>query len=660
MNFKLGLIGGALLLALTGRTQTSAFTYQGQLAANGGLVTGNYDLRFSLLDTNSDVAGGPVTNAPVGVTNGLFTTLVNFGPAVFDGAPLWLQIGVRTNGATGAYSVLAPNQPVTATPYAIQALNAAAAAQLSAPLPATNISGTLPVTVLSSNVALLSSNLVFSGSDVFDGVVTAANGANVFNGAFSGNGAGLTGLSTLNLTGILPDALLSTNVALLDAPNANFSGNVTAVLYTGSGHGLTNVPGAFFWLTVSGTNAQAGSNLGFIATNNTAPVIITLPANPSPGDTFRVAGAGTGGWILAQNTGQSVLAGNLANTTGLSWNQQTNSSEWRGLASSADGTHLIAVSGNGAVFVSANSGASWSETFTNAGDVWTSVACSANGNNAVATVQYTTGGGAIVTSANGGSSWSFISGASGTTSAYQWAACASSASGNNVVAVSSDGHVYTSAGGLTYGTNSSFSGFDWTGAASSADGTKLAICYTIGYIYTSSNSGVTWTQQTAAGANYWTAVASSADGSRLVATAKGNNGGIYGSVNGGATWFQEYSLISENWAGVASSSDGSRLAACYYSSTYAAPGYVFTSADSGSTWLQRNGDAPWTAVACSADGSKLAAAAYNGDLYTSGQGATTTGINGCLAGGYQSALEIQYLGNGLFLPLSHEGAIRAY
>ena len=662
MNFKLGLVGGALLLALAARAQTSTFTYQGVLAANGGLVTGNYDFRFSLLDTNSNVVGGPVTNAPVGVTNGLFTAPVNLGSAVFNGAPLWLEIGVRTNGATGAYTVLAPNQPVTSTPYAIQALNAAAAAQLSAPLPATNITGTLPVTVLSSNVALLSSNLVFSGGDVFAGVVTATNAANVFKGTFSGNGAGLTSLSTLNLTGILPDALLSTNVAMLDATNANFSSNVTAVLYTGSGHGLTNVPGAFFWLTVSGTNAQASSNVGFIATNTTAPVIITLPASPSPGDTFRVAGAGAGGWILAQNAGQSILAGKLANVTGLSWNQQTNTGvEWTGLASSADGTHLIAVSANGYVSSSTNSGGIWTGAAYFSTYDWTSVACAASGNNAVATVQYTSGGGGIFASANGGSSWSVIGGTAGTSgTAYEWSACASSASGNNVVAVSSDGHIYTTAGGLTYGPGSSYSGYDWTGAASSADGTKLAICYTIGYIYTSTNSGASWTQQPGAGANYWTAVASSADGSHLVATAKGNNGGIFASVNGGVTWFQENSLTSENWAGVASSSDGSRLAACYYSSTFSAPGYIFTSDDSGSTWLQRDGDAPWTAVACSADGGKLAAAAYNGNLYTSGQGSTSTGTGGYLTGGYQSALELQYIGNGLFMPLSHEGTIRAY
>jgi len=72
-------------------------------------------------------------------------------------------------------------------------------------------------------------------------------------------------------------------------------------------------------------------------------------------------------------------------------------------------------------------------------------------------------------------------------------------------------------------------------------------------------------------------------------------------------------------------------------------------------------NAQWTAVASSADGSKLVIAASDGNLWTSAQGSTTTsGTTGYLVGGYLSALELQYVGNGLFLPLNHEGTIRAY
>ena len=40
-------------------------------------------------------------------------------------------------------------------------------------------------------------------------------------------------------------------------------------------------------------------------------------------------------------------------------------------------------------------------------------------------------------------------------------------------------------------------------SAASADGTKIAACVNNGYIYTSSDSGATWTEQTALGSKRW-------------------------------------------------------------------------------------------------------------------------------------------------------------
>jgi len=67
--------------------QGTAFTYQGQLNGSGGPATGRYDFAFTLYTTNvtGTPVAGPVTYAATGVTNGLFTTLVDFGPGVFTG-----------------------------------------------------------------------------------------------------------------------------------------------------------------------------------------------------------------------------------------------------------------------------------------------------------------------------------------------------------------------------------------------------------------------------------------------------------------------------------------------------------------------------------------------------------------------------------------------
>ena len=142
------------------------------------------------------MVAGPLTNAPVGVTNGLFTVTLNFGASVFNGGALSLEIGVRTNGATSAYNVLSPRQTLTSVPYAIQSLNASNAVVLTAPLPATNLVGTIPNSLLSPNVAVLTNNVTFSGN------VTASN--------FTGNGAGLAGVNAAT-AGMATAAQTATN-----------------------------------------------------------------------------------------------------------------------------------------------------------------------------------------------------------------------------------------------------------------------------------------------------------------------------------------------------------------------------------------------------------------------------------------------------------------
>src|SRR4051812_17933929 len=95
--------------------QVTAFTYQGRLIDNGSAASGNYDVTFSLFSTNNGGSqiGGTLTNSSVGVSNGLFTVVLDFGAGIFPGADRWLEIGMRTNGG-GAFTTLSPRQPITA------------------------------------------------------------------------------------------------------------------------------------------------------------------------------------------------------------------------------------------------------------------------------------------------------------------------------------------------------------------------------------------------------------------------------------------------------------------------------------------------------------------------------------------------------------------
>jgi hypothetical protein len=108
----------------TAFAQGTAFTYQGRLNSGTNPAAGLYDFQFALSNAPSGGSqiGVTVTNPAVVVTNGLFTTTIDFG-SVFAGQAIWLAISVRTNGA-GSYVGLTPLQPLTATPYAVFANSA--------------------------------------------------------------------------------------------------------------------------------------------------------------------------------------------------------------------------------------------------------------------------------------------------------------------------------------------------------------------------------------------------------------------------------------------------------------------------------------------------------------------------------------------------------
>ena len=160
-----------------------AFTYQGRLTTGGIAANGLYDLKFTLYDDASGGAavGGPVTNSPVGLTDGLFTATLDFGAAPFSGEARWLEIGVRTNGSGGDFTLLVPRQPLTPLPYALYAPNAGKAQTVvngvyttgsyANPAWLTSLSGTTVTGNISGNAA------GFTGS--LAGDVTGPQGANL-------------------------------------------------------------------------------------------------------------------------------------------------------------------------------------------------------------------------------------------------------------------------------------------------------------------------------------------------------------------------------------------------------------------------------------------------------------------------------------------------
>jgi len=106
---------------------TSEFTYQGRLTNGGGGVSTACDFRFKLFDAAA--AGAQIgstlllnSTAPV---DGFLTVGLDFGFPAFTGDARWLEIEVRNPAGSGDFTTLTPRQPVTATPYAMYALNSA-------------------------------------------------------------------------------------------------------------------------------------------------------------------------------------------------------------------------------------------------------------------------------------------------------------------------------------------------------------------------------------------------------------------------------------------------------------------------------------------------------------------------------------------------------
>ena len=391
----------ALLLALAcagpASAQSTAFTYQGRLTDNGLPANGTYELRFDLRDapTAGTAVGTAVTNSGVAVSNGVFTVTVDFGAGAFTGANRWLEIGVRTNGSVSAYAVLTPRQPVTSAPYAVQAVNAQTAASVTGTVPATSVTGTFT----SSQIPNLDAAKITSGT--------------------------------------VADARLTANVALLNG-SPTFAGTVTATTFVGRG--------AFTWQTVSGTAQQAAANTGYLATNDTAQVTITLPAAPNVGDVVRVSSVGAAGWKVAQNAGQTILGANLG-LVGASWTARDSGTRaWHSVASSSDGSKLVAGVGGGQIYTSTDSGVTW--TARDTGRNWRSVASAADGSKLVAGVQ----GGQIYTSTDSGVTWTARD------FNRNWRSVASSADGSKLVAVANNGQIYTSHPNSTPGTAGSVTG----------------------------------------------------------------------------------------------------------------------------------------------------------------------------------------------------------
>ncbi len=507
--------------ALIGFAQGTAFTYQGRLNNSGNPANGNFDFTFTVFGTNS--GGSPITetitNPFVSVNNGLFVSTLDFG-SFLTGNPAWLEIGVRSNG-NGGFVTLVPRQQLTPTPYAMFANTA------------------------SNVVGAINGNLIAAGTI---GAAQIAPGS-----------IGATQLAPAAANGLL-------NLQLPNSTNLQAGVNCSYLFTNLMANQLTLPANP----NVGDRVRVTGGAGGFTLIANIGQSVYSLP-----GFTWTMHGVVDRYCVASSSDGCKLVAagfnGGIFTSTnfGLTWIQQTNtgSASYNCVASSSDGGRIV-IGTSDYLYLSTNFGGSWMP-LGNAGNAgWSCVASSSDGGKLLA------GGNHEYFSADYGTTWSYntanlgngvgepfaalsddgkvlydgtiVSTNSGTNFTY-WAGNNNSEPPQNAcVACSRDGSkvlagqpyadtlngfpfISTNYGvtwlitGGSLGTSLPDTG-NWKCVTMSGDGTKLAAAQSNGYIYLSTDSGNTWSQQTAAGVGEWCSIVFSSDGSRLIA---GQNNGHY-------------------------------------------------------------------------------------------------------------------------------------
>jgi hypothetical protein len=452
---------------------------------------------------------------------------------------------------------------------------------------------------------------------------------------------------------------------------------------------LNPVPAGFESITTLAKQAVANAKY-FVQTIKavmTDEVVIALPTSIAVGGTVQVRGGTDIRWKLAQSAGQTIgtraLPGGVE--PGLTFTpQQSTTQNWWFVASSASGQKLAAVANNfpglqnpnasasssGLVWTSADAGATWTVRMAPGDAPWSSIASSADGTKLVAVGVGTQ----IWTSGDSGVTWLARD------SAREWDSVTMSADGSRIAAAtletiagSSDGRIYTlaQAPGAAFGEGNWVPQTEvqmWRSIASSADGRKLvAAAHRDGAtspqagVFTSDNYGVTWTPRTTPAVTAYR-VASSADGTRLAMVER--FGKIYTSADSGLTW--SAGAFEGGFNSVASSADGSVLVAVQANGTNpitepAPPagrtGRLLVSTNSGATWTERATPSKWwRGAAVSADGNRLVGAVNVGQIYVSTSNRSSYGTTGSITGGQTNEVTLRYLGDGLFDVTSASGS----
>jgi len=211
----------------------------------------------------------------------------------------------------------------------------------------------------------------------------------------------------------------------LDIQTSDDSG-VTWTDQAGSG------PRTWWWVAcdLTCTNVAAVETYGYIYTSTDSGVSWTGRAVPRPW--LRIASSSDGTKLAATDFCRIWTS----DDSGVTWIARDSDRGWIGIASSVDGTRLIAAANGDFVYLSIDSGVTWTAQPALGARNWQDVACDSTCTTMMA-AEY---GGNIYVSDDSGSSWVAQSQAG----SHEWNAIAMSADGTKLVAAEFGGTVWTS------------------------------------------------------------------------------------------------------------------------------------------------------------------------------------------------------------------------
>ena len=246
------------------QAQTFQIVFQGSLNHSASPANGSYDFEFVLYDApaGGNQVGSVQTRNGVTVSNGTFSTQLDFGLTAFPGAPRYIEIRVRPTGQPGI-TVLDPRQQVARTPYAIRSFMADNAAGLNG-LPGNQF-------VITTDPRMSDARQPVAGSgDYIQNRLTpqaATNfnigGSGTVGGTLAGNIVNATVQYNINGNRVLSSPVGSNTFVGISAGESNDIGILNSFFGTQAGQNNTSGRDNSFFGMWAGRQNTSGSNNSF-------------------------------------------------------------------------------------------------------------------------------------------------------------------------------------------------------------------------------------------------------------------------------------------------------------------------------------------------------------------------------------------------------------